>query len=104
MKNDNYINDLTASAIRTAIATFPDVFALRGHSGRTFRFNASASFVSSAYGMQLYVDVQNEDGTWSNFVRDTPIAFRQEMRPARSESARRIDPAGHFIGRNRRTS
>jgi hypothetical protein len=76
------------TAIKTAMASFPDTFGLRGFPEKTFRISASHSYFSGKT-LYLYTEV-NRDGKWLSFSKATFAELEAEIAVApRTASAPR---------------
>jgi hypothetical protein len=71
------------SSILAACTSFPATFGLRAFPGKVFRINKGNSYVSEVYGVMLYTDIRNDDGSWSCFAKGSPDELRREVMPIR---------------------
>jgi len=65
--------------VATAVAKFPDFFALRSFPNRIFRVHPQKSYYSHSCGVQLIVQVLENGENWLDFTRTGPYDLSVNM-------------------------
>ena len=72
MERLTYSQGLTVVA--EAIKGFPDTW---NHIDNTFRIDPRASYYCNISGVQLVIQIKNDDGVWRDYCRATPEEVRR---------------------------